>query len=143
MSIWDIFKRKPATSSMEKKDDTLFEESRDIADDNTDGQLSNSVRIIRYGTGMPIDIIYSYLKEDYEQRGYDDAICNPDVSYKKMNLSIIQSNLEIKFKQVILKYENELRTINFHIESRFQAGLIDVVKQLMTRKICFCSIWKN
>ena len=61
---------------------------------------SNSTVLINYGTGMPIDLIYSFLKEDYETKGYDDALANPDVSYKEMNKSMIRSNLEIKFRQV-------------------------------------------
>lgn len=83
---------------------------------------------------MPIDLIYNDLKEDYEQKGYEDAICNPDMSYKEMNQSIIRHNIEIKFEQVILKYNDDLHDIDFHIESRSQAGLIDVVKQLKTKR---------
>lgn len=35
---------------------------------------SSSTVLINYGTGMPIDLIYSFLKEDYETKGYDDAL---------------------------------------------------------------------
>ena len=57
-----------------------------------------------------------------------------DMSHKEMNHSIIRHNIEIKFEQVILKYNDDLHDIDFHIESRSQAGLIDVVKQLKTKR---------
>ena len=78
---------------------------------------------------MPIDLIYQFLKEDYETKGYEDALCNPDNSYKEMNKVIIRNNLEVK-----LKYMDDVREIDFHIQSRAQAGLVDVVEQLKTRK---------
>ena len=95
---------------------------------------SSSTVLINYGTGMPIDLIYSFLKEDYETKGYDDALSNPDVSYKEMNKSMIRSNLEIKFRQVKLKYTDNLRNLDFHIKSRSEAGLVDLVKQLEMKK---------
>jgi hypothetical protein len=51
-----------------------------------------------------------------------------------MNKVIIRNNLEVRFKQVKLKYMDDVREIDFHIQSRAQAGLVDVVEQLKTRK---------
>lgn len=104
----------------------------DFVDDSAP-RKNNSITIT-YGTGMPIDLIYSFLKEDYEAKGYDDALSNPDVSYKEKNKSIIKSNLEIKFKQVRLKYVDILREIDFHVSSRQQAGLVDLVRELENKK---------
>lgn len=83
---------------------------------------------------MPIDLIYGFLKEDYESRGYDDALSNPDISYREMNKTIIKNNLIIKFKQVRLKYTDVLREIDFHIDSRTRAGLVDLVRELETKR---------
>ena len=94
----------------------------------------NSIVTITYGTGKPIDLIYNFLKDDYESKGYDDSLTNPDTSYKEMNKSMIRSSLEIKFKQVHRKYEDDLRTIDFHINSRKEAGLVELVKELETKK---------
>lgn len=90
--------------------------------------------VIAYGTRLPIDIIYSFLKEDYEGKAYNDAITNPDKSYKENNLAIIRSDLEVKFKQVLVKYADMLEEIEFHIQSRRNAGLTDIVEQLISRK---------
>lgn len=89
---------------------------------------------VEFGSRLPIDIIYGFLKEDYEGKAYDDALTNPDKSYKDINLAIIRSNLEIKFKQISLKYEDMLREIDFHIQSRGQAGLTDIVEMLKSKK---------
>ena len=47
---------------------------------------------------------------------------------------MIKSKLEVKFRQVKLKYQNELRSIDFHINSRKEAGLVEIVRQLETKK---------
>ncbi len=79
-------------------------------------------------------LIYSFLKEDYETKGYDDALSNPMSRIRKMNKSMIRSNLEIKFRQIKLKYTDNLRNLDFHIKSRSEAGLVDLVKQLEMKK---------
>ena len=61
-------------------------------------------------------------------------MANPDSSYKEMNKAMIKSSLEVKFKQVRRRYEDDLRTIDFHINSRKEAGLIELVKELETKK---------
>lgn len=104
--------------------------------DNSDPNADDSIntKTIIYGSSMPIDLIYQFLKEDYETKGYEDALCNPDNSYKEMNKTIIRNNLEVRFKQVKLKYMDDVREIDFHIQSRAQAGLVDVVELLKARK---------
>ena len=136
MGFLDFFKKKQILVSTE--DDKIMLnlpefKKEDFVDESNPLDKGNTI-VINYGTGMPIDLIYNDLKEDYEQKGYEDAICNPDMSYKEMNQSIIRHNIEIKFEQVILKYNDDLHDIDFHIESRSQAGLIDVVKQLKTKR---------
>ncbi|OAV75347.1 hypothetical protein Barb7_01040 [Bacteroidales bacterium Barb7] len=130
MGFWDFFKKKGA----EEKKETLPEINKnDFVDDSDPSGESNSV-ITQYGTNLPIDLIYSFLNEDNESKGHADAISNPDNSYKEMNLSLIRSRLEVKLKQVRLKYNDSLREIEFHIQSRSQSGLIDMVELLKARK---------
>ena len=135
MGIFDFLKKRVVTSNDDNKQEQSLPEIKkeDFVDESAPID-SNNIVMINYGTGMPIDLIYNDLKEDYEQKGYEDALCNPDMSYKEMNQSIIRHNIEIKFEQVILKYNDDLRDIDFHIESRAQAGLVDVVKQLKTKR---------
>src|ERR1035437_2239572 len=77
---------------------------------------------------MPLDEIYKYLRVDFESRGYDDAMSNPDTSYRDMNKQLIVSNLKVLFKQIKQIYIDNLKTTDFHIKSREQAGLIDIVE---------------
>ena len=42
---------------------------------------------------MPLDEIYNYLRIDFESRGYEDAMSNPDTSYRDMNKQLLVSNL--------------------------------------------------
>ena len=135
MGFWNLFRSKQkatAEAKQSEQEQTLEIQKGDFIDEMPPSD-DNSL-IIRYGTGMPIDLIYGFLKEDYETKGYEDAMSNPDVSYKEMNKQIVKSNLEIKFRQVRLRYTDDLRTLEFHINSRSNAGLVDVVKQLETQK---------
>lgn len=133
---WFNFLKKQQEATIEPivMPEEVVESANQGIDETESNRDRTSVVSIKYGTGMPIDLIYSFLKEDYEARGYDDALSNPDVSYKEMNKSMIRSNLEIKFRQVRLRYSDDLRNLDFHIKSRSEAGLVDLVKQLEMEK---------
>ena len=117
MGVFDFFRSKPV-----------------LVEETNEEKPVNNIVTITYGTGKAIDLIYNFLKDDYESKGYDDALTNPDSSYKEMNKAMIKSSLEVKFKQVRRRYEDDLRTIDFHINSRKEAGLIELVKELETKK---------
>lgn len=135
MGFLDFFKKSTSATPVAGAPKEVLPETQPAdAVRNSDTLEGTDSEAITYVTGMPIDLIYFYLKEDNEKKGYADALSNPDNSYKEMNKSLIRSNLEVKFKQVILKYTDDLREIDFHIESRSQAGLIDLVEQLKSKK---------
>ena len=127
MGVFNFFRRKQAVAEPIIEQDVLVE-------DTNEEKSTNNLITITYGTGKAIDLIYNFLKDDYESKGYDDALTNPDSSYKEMNKAMIKSSLEVKFKQVRRRYEDDLRTIDFHINSRKEAGLIELVKELETKK---------
>ena len=127
MGVFDFFRRKQAIVEPIEEQNVLVEEANEE-------KPANNVVTITYGTGKAIDLIYNFLKDDYESKGYDDALTNPDSSYKEMNKAMIKSSLEVKFKQVRRRYQDDLRTIDFHINSRKEAGLIELVKELETKK---------
>lgn len=134
MGFFDfLFKRRGTNTSSVISDNTP-DISKELFVDDSEPNAALAGNLIEYGTNLPIDIIYHFLKEDYESKAYNDAVVNPDKSYKEKNLTIIKSNLEIKFKQVLLKYEDMIREIDFHINSRSEAGLSDIVEQLKSRK---------
>ena len=135
MSLFDYFRKRQKFSVGDPvMTEEIVENGNRETDETESAGNSSSTVLINYGTGMPIDLIYSFLKEDYETKGYEDSLSNPDVSYKEMNKSMIRSNLEIKFRQVKLRYTDNLRNLDFHIRSRSEAGLVDLVKQLEMRK---------
>ena len=127
MGVFDFFRRKPVVEQPTVEQNVLVE-------DANEEKPVNNIVTITYGTGKAIDLIYNFLKDDYESKGYDDALTKPDSSYKEMNKAMIKSSLEVKFKQVRRRYEDDLRTIDFHINSRKEAGLIELVKELETKK---------
>ena len=136
MGFFDLFRRKATSNNGDLHPDNGLPE---IYDDTTSDHPDPNAKPESPGFGIksPIDVIYNYLSEDYENRAYNDALTNPDISYKDTNLLIIRSNLEVKFKQVLLTYDNMLRELDFHIQSRAQAGLSDVVELLKVRKATY------
>lgn len=134
MGFWgNLFgARKKAVSEGDTVKESLPEIKESEFIDNSDPNEEDKVSVV-YGTSMPIDIIYQYLKEDFETKGYEDALCNPDSSYKEMNKQILRNNLEVKLQQVKLRYSDDLKELEFHIDSRSKAGLVDIVEQLKTR----------
>lgn len=133
MGLFDIFKRKNIAEqnyeNMARIDEQKQAET--IVQEHTESSPTkdNNVSI-----SMPMDQIYKYLQIDFESRGYEDALSNPDISYRDMNKKLIISNLKVLFKQIKQSYFDILNKTEFHIKSREQAGLIDIVEQLKNRK---------
>lgn len=102
--------------------------------DDSEPNDERGIVYIKYGTGMPIDAIYVYIEKNYEQEGYDDAICNPDSSYKESRKTIIRSGLNRRFEQVRLRYKNDLREIDVQIATLEQQGMINTSSILSARR---------
>lgn len=134
MGLLDLFRKKeqPQETANADKNAVHLAREENIVENKEMDLFSASAA--EFGAKLPIDIIYNFLKEDYENKAYRDALTNPDKSYKETNLVIIRSNLEIKFKQAALRYEDMLQDIDFHIQSRTQAGLSDIVELLKSKK---------
>jgi len=141
MGLFDFFRKKEQTQqALAEQNQSNTPQKSDIPSDIGATGLSGngySAELTSFGSRLPIDMIYSFLREDFEQRAYHDALTSPDSSYKETNLSIIRSNLEVMFRQTTLKYGDLLREIDFHILSREQAGLTDIVELLKSRKITY------
>lgn len=128
MGVFDFFRKK----QMMVEEPSV--EQNVLVEETNEEKSVNNVITITYGTGKAIDLIYDFLRDDYESKGYEDALTNPDSSYKEMNKSMIKCSLEVKFKQVRRRYEDDLYTIDFHINSRKEAGLVELVKEFETKK---------
>lgn len=145
MSIFDFFRKSKPTEQIPSPIETNELETPKVEQeikeedfiDKSDPKEANRYISYSYVSKMPIDLIYQYLKDDYETRGYEDALCNPDRSYKEMNKVLIRSNLEVMLRQVNLKYKTYLSEIDSQIETRQQSGLIDVVDQLRSKSVLY------
>ncbi len=86
------------------------------------------------GEAKGIEAIYSFLQGDYESKGYNDALTSTEDNNKKDNMRLIQLDLEILIQKVDTYYKDSVREIDFHVNSRTRAGLIELVEELKTRK---------
>lgn len=90
-----------------------------------------------YVTRMPIDVIYAFINKNFEQEGYDDAMCNIDSTYKDSKVSIIKNELKRLFEQVRLRYKSDLRELEVQIDIVEQQGLTNTAASLKARKETF------
>ncbi|MCE1166501.1 MAG: hypothetical protein LWX70_00240 [Sphingobacteriia bacterium] len=81
-----------------------------------------------------IEAIYAFLQKDYEEKGYNDAIVNPDDSHLKDNIKVIRYDLEMVVERVLNYYDNLILDIESNINARAKAGLFDLVEQLKGKK---------
>lgn len=96
------------------------------------GPFSSGVVSVNGSKGL--DAVYEFLQFDYESRGYNDALTNPDESYKADNIKLFHHDLIILLDRSMVYYDGLLKDIDFHISSRSRAGLIDLVEELRIRK---------
>lgn len=78
--------------------------------------------------------LYQFLERNYEAKGYDDALINPDATHLEQNISALKNDLERSIRRVKTFYEDFIREINFHITSRSRSGMIDTVEELTAKK---------
>ncbi|MFT5213129.1 MAG: hypothetical protein ACI9WV_000845 [Patiriisocius sp.] len=126
MKIFNLFKRKANIEN------TLLEEnipSKELFIEEVDNDDFEGIGSLKK---YNLDKIYVFAETDFEQKGYDDALINPDNSYSNDNIKLLRYDLHIKIKRAYKTYEDYIKDIEFHIESRKNAGLIDTVKLLET-----------
>jgi hypothetical protein len=80
-----------------------------------------------------LETVYAFFLNDYESRGYNDALTNPDESYKSDNIKLLNHELFILIERTSTYYEDLAKEMEFHISTRSRAGLIDLVEELKVR----------
>ena len=137
MGLFDLFFGTTKKSDQNGMENTAKPDDKLLPELNEPNGLKIATPVTKedeMNVSMPLDEIYKYLRIDFESRGYDDALSNPDTSYRDMNKQLLVSNLKVLFKQIKQIYIDNLKTNDFHIKSREQAGLIDIVDLLKNRK---------
>ena len=81
-----------------------------------------------------IHLLYDFLDKNYESKGYNDALVNPDATHLDQNVIALKNDLERSIRKVKTFYEDFIRQINFHITSRSRSGMIDTVEELTVKK---------
>ena len=81
-----------------------------------------------------IHLLYEFLDKNYESKGYNDALMNPDTSHLDQSVTALKNDLERSIRKVKTFYEDFIRQINFHITSRSRSGMIDTVEELSVKK---------
>lgn len=81
-----------------------------------------------------ITLLYEFLDKNYESKGYDDALINPDTTHLEQNVTALKNDLERSIRRVKTFYEDTIREINFHISCRSRSGMIDTVEELTVKK---------
>ncbi|WP_437918480.1 hypothetical protein [Sphingobacterium sp. LRF_L2] len=81
-----------------------------------------------------IFLLYAYLQQDFEERGFNDALVSPDEGYKNDNIKLIKYDLEILIQQIKTYHDSLMKDLDFHILSRGRAGLIDLVEELKIKQ---------
>ncbi|RFZ84529.1 hypothetical protein DYU05_02610 [Mucilaginibacter terrenus] len=81
-----------------------------------------------------INLLFSFLDRNHESKGYNDALINPDVNHLNQNLDAIKNELLRVVNKVKTFYEDFIREINYHIDSRSRSGMVDTVEELLMKK---------
>jgi hypothetical protein len=131
MNLFNIFRKRRQSESPDPSEQEN-PVPRDLFVDESDPvQVSGPGTV---GATNGIEGVYAYLQEDYESRGYSDAMTNPDASYKSDNLRLLKQDLLIHIQRASTYYESILKELDFHINSRSRAGLVDLVEEMEMRK---------
>lgn len=136
MNIFSIFSSKGSDSAIEQPIKNLPIEENQVtgAEVNSQEPKSDGMVTITYGTGMPIDLIYNFLRHSYETDGYNDALISPENAYKEMNVKRLRGLLELKFQQVRLRYESNIKIMEQRIETCNDNGLFVAMNNMTMQK---------
>lgn len=85
-------------------------------------------------TNYGIKLLFQFLDKNYEEKGYDDALVNPDGSHLDQNVTGLKCDLDRTIKKVRIFYEDFIREINVHLATRRRSGMIDIVEELVGKK---------
>jgi hypothetical protein len=81
-----------------------------------------------------IYLLYQVMERNYNAKGYEDALINPDTSNLTENIESLKNELQRMIKRVKTFYEDFLKEVEFHIISRSRSGMTDMVEELTMKK---------
>lgn len=120
MSIFSFFKKKQALPE-------ISEELFTLKDNLSDLPTYQEYQATLAG-------VYKYLRSDFENKGFSDCLVNSERTYMNENINIILKDLLILIDESIQNLKDELKQIDFHISTREDEGLTNLVKELKVKR---------
>lgn len=130
MAFLDIFRTNRASNNTENEIGGKPEIQEEIFTYKANDYLNPTLHSI----DATMDGVYNYLRGDYHNKGYADCLVNSEPKYREDNIEVLLLDLELLIDQTTQKYNEELRDIDFHMQSRSDEGLTNLVSQLEVRK---------
>ncbi len=75
--------------------------------------------------------LHDHLSQNFDKKGFEDALMNPDTSYMNENIEFIRNDINLLISKIKNYYRGYLSKIEFHIESRKRNGMIETVEELV------------
>lgn len=136
MKILNLFSSKRVANSdvVPVNFDTKDNESNAVMTaDNPEEEKKSNIVTIKWGTGMPIDVIYNYIHKNFEDDGYQDALVNQDIAYRDTRISIIRNDLEMLFNRITLCYKKNIREAQVRMDNSKKAFALSAASNLEAR----------
>lgn len=83
---------------------------------------------------LPIYNIYKRLQEDWETKGYKDALNFPDSTYRDNQKRVIIDQLRIAIKEALLRYDDKIVDIDMLINQAQKSGLLETYEKYIQEK---------
>lgn len=107
--------------------ENIFIEKEDDSNTKSNGTITKR----REST---IELLFDFLDENHEAKGYDDALLNPDVKHLEQNIDSLKNQLDRTIRRVKTFYEDFIKEIDFHIDSRSRSGMVDIIDELKMKR---------
>jgi len=110
--------------AMDIPEHVFIENDKDISLKNEESRKADNT----------IELLFDFLDKNHEGKGYEDALTNPDVRHLDQNIEALKNQLDRTIRRVKTFYEDFIKEIDFHIDSRSRSGMVDVVDELKMKK---------
>lgn len=136
MGLFSIFNRKNGVSHNVHSETTtpITDIPENVFIEKEEAQTPQMEEKIAAPVDGGINVLFNFLEKNFEAKGYDDALINPDNTHLDQNINALKNDLERTIRRVKTFYEDFIRDIDFHITSRGRSGMIDTVEELTAKK---------
>lgn len=129
------FKKQPKSIVIDRNDDS----STTQQGDNYGNSISKDKFILEGAASannseLPIYEIYKRFQEDWETKGYNDAVNFPETTYRDNQKRVIIDQLRLAIKEVLLRYDDKVVDIDIHISQAQKNGLMETYDKYIQEK---------